>query len=152
MTFSGAGTLDVIDHGGEQTSRRVMLKEGDGLPNEPGIQLIAKVSDSRMTDGLNQEATCKFRQGLEKIYNQKRDRKDRPNIVNRRREKLIEINRVADARNLEQGEGRIGCARIQDTVKNQGNHQGDEGLGYRDESEQHHSQRHPDAIRPDITQ
>src|SRR5580704_7800866 len=102
-----------------------MLKEGDGLPNEPGIQLIAKVSDGRMTDGLNQEAAAKFRQCLEKIYNQERDRKDRPNVVNGGREELAEINRVADIRNLEQGKSRVGCAGVQDAVKDECNHQGD---------------------------
>src|SRR5690348_7399334 len=59
-----ASALHVVDRSGEQPASRIVLKKGDRLTNDFGVDLIAKIGDGGLAYILNLGDTQIFRDGF----------------------------------------------------------------------------------------
>src|SRR5262249_55166327 len=118
----------VVNYRGHQAARRLVLKEPDRLAYQLRIDFISQVGDRAMPHGLNQPIAKKFGYRLDGKNNQKRNRNDGPDIMNPRREEMVQINRFVNAGYREKRECRIGGRGVQDAIDDRYNQEDDEAL------------------------
>src|SRR5215467_3959345 len=149
---SEARALHIINHRGHQPARRLVLEKRDGLANQLRVDFIAQIGDCVVPHGLNESIPEKLSNRLDSEYHQKRNRNDGPDVMNPRREEMVQINRFVNAGYREKRKRGVARGRIQDPINNRDDQEDDEPLGQRHNRKEHHTRNDPEKVGSDITQ
>ncbi len=130
----------------------MVLKKTDGLTKDAGVDLVAQIGDGGEAGILDLRGPKVFRNGFSKKENDERDGKNGGEVVNARREIVVEVEDLATPGNREQRQPRAGRAQIEDEVHRQLDHESDAAFGQCHEGHQHHAQRQPERVGAHVTE
>jgi hypothetical protein len=121
---SHACAFHVVDGGGEKAADRIVLKEGDGLADDFGADLIADIGDRGLSDILELRDAQILGEGLCQIQSGQRDGKESCNVVETGGENIIEVDNTV-AGEGEQNGVRDKNGRMEDVVNGYFEHESD---------------------------
>ncbi len=146
-----AGLLDVVDHRGQNAARRVVLEEPNRLTNDFRIDLVAQIGDGGVANVLNFSYAKVFRDAFGNVKHNEGQAENSPNVVNVGRKELIQINGTS-ARDGKERELRTGRRGGQYVIPRDPRHEGDETIGYGDESDKNNAHAQAESVRPHIAE
>src|SRR4029077_11003004 len=147
-----ARSFHVVDGGGYQPSGGIVLKKTDGLANDPRVDLIAQIGNGSETGILYRSGPDILGESLGEEENDQGESKNSPNVVNARREIIVQVENATAPRNRSYGQARTRSRGIEDEVHGQLDHQGHGAFGKRDKRDQDDSQTEPQSVRPQVSE
>src|SRR5579864_1882805 len=130
----------------------MVLEKTDGLPDNPCINLISQIGDTRNSRVLHQNVAQVFRDSFPDKHSQDGDREQRPDTMNLVGKEGVQVDWLVREGIFNQKESVIGSFGIEYAAKNWGDHERDQPLRQSHHRKTHDAHREPYLVRLDVMQ
>lgn len=152
FTHGWTGTLDVIDGDGYQAAGRMIAEKTDGLAENFGEKGVAQVRDGGETGVIDFGCAEIFGNGFGDIHENKCKGENRPDVVNARREEIVEVDGFAGPGDGNELERAADDAGIQNMINGGRNQESDDAFGKSNESQKDNANSEAKRVWSHISQ